>query len=173
MEDVLITRLVKTDGEIAGAIALDITTGNLFCIDARAVVVATGGIAGELYPRTSNNPFGVSTDASGTGHVMAYLAGADLIDMEMMAFVPLPANPGCQNLRFFPEFWQGPYLNRHGDVIESNIDNYLGGSYSYLFLQKIFRELEKGNLHPLKWRRNRKRSSIFWNRKAIRFLWLR
>jgi succinate dehydrogenase/fumarate reductase flavoprotein subunit len=145
LEDVLITRLINSDGKITGAVALDLTTAKLFRIDAKAVIVATGGISGELYSRSSNNPFGVSTDASGTGHVMAYLAGADLIDMEMMAFVPLPANPGCRNLRYFPEFWQGPYKNRYGDIVESNINDYLGGSYSYLFLQKICRELEKGN----------------------------
>jgi succinate dehydrogenase/fumarate reductase flavoprotein subunit len=145
LEDVLITRLIREDEKITGAIALDLTTAELFEIDATAVIVATGGIAGELYPRTSNNPFGVATDASGTGHVMAYLAGADLIDMEMMAFVPLPTDPRCINLRYFPEFWRGPYLNRHGDVIESDIEGYLGASYSYLFLQKLAREFEKGN----------------------------
>jgi succinate dehydrogenase/fumarate reductase flavoprotein subunit len=145
LEDVLITRLTKVNGNIAGAIALDLATGELFSIGARAVIIATGGIAGELYPHTSNNPFGVPTDASGTGHVMAYLAGADLIDMEMIAFVPLPANAQCRNLRYFPEFWRGPYLNRYGEIIESNINAYLGGSYSYLFMQKLFRELEKGN----------------------------
>ena len=145
LEDVLITRLIKSNGKISGAVALDLTTAKLFRIDAKAVIIATGGIAGELYSRSSNNPFGVSTDASGTGHIMAYLAGADLIDMEMMAFVPLPANPGFRNLRFFPEFWEGPYRNRHGDIVESSIRDYLGGSYSYLFLQKLWRELEKGN----------------------------
>lgn len=145
LEDVLVTRLINSDGKITGAVALNLTTAKLFRIDAKAVIVATGEISGELYSRSSNNPFGVSADASGIGHVMAYLAGADLIDMEMMAFVPLPDNPGCKNLRDFPEFWQGPYRNRHGGIVESNIHDYLGGSYSYLFLQKICRELEKGN----------------------------
>jgi fumarate reductase (CoM/CoB) subunit A len=145
LEHVLITRLVNEDGTIAGAIGLDLFKGELFYIEATAIIVATGGIAGELYPCTSNNPFGVPTDASGTGHVMAYWAGADLIDMEMMAFVPLPASEECQNLRYFPEFWKGPYLNRFGETIEPNTDVYLGGSYSYQFVQKLCRELEKSN----------------------------
>ena len=145
LEDVLITRLLKVDGRITGAVALDLATGQLFGIDASAVVIATGGIAGELYPRSSNNPLGVSTDASGTGHVMAYRAGAKLIDMEMMAFVPLPASPECQNLRYFPDFWRGPYTNRQADIVESDTDGYLGGSYSHLFVQKLSREIEKGN----------------------------
>ncbi len=120
LEDVLITRLTRTGEKVSGAIVLNLSTGEFFAIEATAFIIATGGTAGELYPRTSNNPFGVSTDASGTGHAMAYLAGAELVDMELMQFVPVPANPRCLNLRFFPEFWKGPYLNRHGDIVESD-----------------------------------------------------
>ena len=68
-------------------------TGELFFIEAKAIVLATGGSTGELYPHTSNNPFGVTTDATGTGHIMALRAGAELVDMEMIQFVPLPATP--------------------------------------------------------------------------------
>ena len=145
MEDVLITRLIRTGEKVSGAFALDLSTGEFFVIEATAIIIATGGTAGELYPRTSNNPFGVPTDASGTGHAMAYLAGAELVDMELMQFVPVPANPQCLNLRFFPEFWKGPFLNRHGDIVESNPDVYLGASYSPLFVRKLFDELQKGN----------------------------
>jgi succinate dehydrogenase/fumarate reductase flavoprotein subunit len=145
LEDVLITRLIKTGETISAATALDLSTGEFFVIEATAFIIATGGTAGELYPRTSNNPFGVPTDASGTGHAMAYLAGAELVDMEMMQFVPVPANPQCLNLRFFPDFWKGPYLNGHGDVVESDPAAYVGNSYSPLFVQKLFNELEKGN----------------------------
>ena len=145
LEDVLITSLLKSDKGISGATALDLTTGIFFVIQARAVILATGGLTGELYPHTSNNPFGVSTFSSGTGHVMAYLAGAELIDMEMIQFVPLPANPKCLYLRYFPEFWAGPYENHCGEIIESDVKSYPGESYSYLFVQKLFRELEKGN----------------------------
>jgi succinate dehydrogenase/fumarate reductase flavoprotein subunit len=76
---------------------------------------------------------------------MTYLAGAELIDMELVQFVPLPANPRCLNLRYFPDFWKGPYLNRHGEVVESNPGAYPGESYSHLFVQKIFRVVEKGD----------------------------
>ncbi len=145
LESVLITRLIISQGTIAAATALDLRTGNFFIIQAKAIIIATGGLAGELYPYTSNNPFGVTTDSSGTGHAMAYLAGADMIDMEMIQFVPLPGNPKCLNLRYFPEFWDGPYQNRHGEVVESNVAAYRGASYSHQFVQKIFREVEKGN----------------------------
>ena len=145
LESVLITRLIISQGTIAAATALDLMTGDFFIIQAKAIIIATGGLVGELYPYTSNNPFGVTTDSSGTGHAMAYLAGADMIDMEMIQFVPLPGNPKCLNLRYFPEFWDGPYQNRHGEVVESNVAAYQGASYSHQFIQKIFREVEKGN----------------------------
>lgn len=145
LEDVLITKLIQSNGTITGATALNLTTGEFFAIQAKATVIATGGLTGELYPHTSNNPFGVTTGASGTGHAMAYLAGAELIDMEMIQFVPLPADPHCLHLRYFPDFWAGPYTNRHGHVVESNVDSYPGASYSYLFVQKLFKEIEKGN----------------------------
>ncbi len=145
LEDVLVTRLLTSAGKILGATALDLVTGEFLVFQAKAVVIATGGLVGELYPRTSNNPFGLSTHSSGTGHAMAYLAGAELMDMEMIQFVPLPANSRCQNLRYFPEFWDGPYTNRYGEVVESNLDAYQGKSYSHLFVQKLCREIEKGN----------------------------
>ncbi|MCJ7596051.1 MAG: FAD-binding protein, partial [Desulfobacterales bacterium] len=145
MEDVLITRLMASDGIVSGATALNLRTGAFFAIQAKAVVIATGGLAGELYPYTSNNPFGITTDSSGTGHAMAYQAGAELMDMEMIAFVPLPGHPRCLNVRYYPDFWEGPYLNRHGDIVESNVGAYQGKSYSHLFVQKLFKEVENGN----------------------------
>jgi len=145
MEDVLITRLLITEGHASGAAALNLQNGEFFVIKAKTVLVASGGFVGELYPNTSNNPFGVSTDSSGTGHAMAYLAGAELVDMEMIQFVPLPANQQCLHLRYFPDFWAGPYVNCHGEIVESHVEDYRGKSYSHLFVQKLYREIEKGN----------------------------
>jgi succinate dehydrogenase/fumarate reductase flavoprotein subunit len=145
MEDVLVTSLLSAEGTVSGATALRLETGEFFVIEAKAIVVATGGSAGELYPHTSNNPFGITTDASGTGHVMAYRAGAELFDMEMVQFVPLPANPRARYIRYFPEFWLGPYLNRFGDIVEGEVSHYAAASYAAELAQKLFFEMEKGN----------------------------
>ena len=144
-EEMLVTRLLTSRGVVSGAAALDLVTGELFAIEAKAIVLATGGSAGELYPHTSNNPFGVSTDATGTGHVMALRAGADLVDMEMIQFVPLPAISRGLYIRYFPEFWEGPYRNRSGDIIEDNISRYPAASYSAELVHKLFLEIQKGN----------------------------
>jgi len=144
LEDVLVTRLIVTDGRISGATTLNTRTGEFSCITAKAIVLATGGLAGELWTHTSNNPFGITTDSSGAGHGMAHLAGAELIDMEMVQFVPLPANAQCLHLRYFPDFWTGPYLNRLGENIDPHLDSYKGRSYSHQFVQNICREIETG-----------------------------
>lgn len=177
MEDVLATNLLKKDDRVCWVTALDIRTGKFFVIEPKSIILATGGAAGELYPYSSNNPFGISTHASGTGHIMAFLAGAELIDMEMIQFVPLPAEPRCLNLRYFPEFWRGPYINRHGEVIEPGPSKYIGESYSPFFIQNIFKVLQEGdgpvyidrrNLGPEDW--NFPISSMIRRRRFIRSL---
>jgi succinate dehydrogenase/fumarate reductase flavoprotein subunit len=144
-EHALVTRLFTSNGAVSGAAALDLVTGELFAIEARAIVLATGGSTGELYPHTSNNPFGVSTEASGAGHVMAFRAGAELVDMEMIQFVPVPAAPRALYIRYFPEFWTGPYRNRFGEIVEDDVSKYPAASYSAELVQTLFRETEKGN----------------------------
>lgn len=144
LEDILITDLLTSDGQVTGATALDITTGEFFAIRAKAVIIATGGFTGELYQHSSNNPFGITTDATGTGQIMAYRAGAELVDMEMIQFVPLPANPGSLHIRYFPEFWAGPYTNASGEVVIADSNIYPGGNYSYLTTQKLVQEIERG-----------------------------
>ena len=144
-EHVLVTRLFTSKGVVSGVTALDLVTGELFAIEAKAVVLATGGSTGELYLHTSNNPFGLSTDASGTGHVMAFRAGADLVDMEMIQFVSLPAAPRGLYIRYFPEFWAGPYRNRLGEIVEDDVSRYPAASYSAELVRKLYFEVEKGN----------------------------
>ena len=144
MEDVLVTGLLTPEGRVSGAVALDLRTGEFSLIQAKAVVLATGGSTGEIYPHTSNNPFGVTTDASASGHIMAFHAGAELIDMEMIQFLPLPANQRCLHIRYFPEFWTGPYLNAMADVVESDVNRYAGASYSYQLVRRLFREIDGG-----------------------------
>jgi succinate dehydrogenase/fumarate reductase flavoprotein subunit len=145
LEDVLVTGLLKSGGRISGAAALDLKTGEFFAVRTSAVVLATGGMTGELYPRTSNNPFGVSADASGSGHMMAFHAGAEIIDPEIINFVPIPVGPLNMNIRYFPDFWAGPYLNSKGEIVESDVEKrYIGGSYSWQVVRSLFREVREG-----------------------------
>ncbi len=145
LEDMLVTQLVSKDGRMGGATVLDLRTGRSLAVNSRATVLATGGMSGELYPHSSNNPFGISTDAAGAGHALAYRIGAELVDMEMVQFVPLPSGNRFLNFRYFPEFWLGPYLNSRGEIVEGNVVQYPGTFYSFQLAQKLYGEIEMGN----------------------------
>jgi succinate dehydrogenase / fumarate reductase flavoprotein subunit len=77
-----ITRLLTSDGRIAGAFGYFRDTGRFVVFEAPAVVLATGGI-GKTFKVTSN-----SWEYTGDGHALALLAGATLLNMEFVQFHP-------------------------------------------------------------------------------------
>ena len=81
-EHIMITNLLKKNGRIAGAVGIDIRTGNFLVIKAKAVILATGG-AMRLYPVTT-----AAEELTGDGIFMAYEIGAELVDMEYPLFLP-------------------------------------------------------------------------------------
>ncbi len=84
-EDVLATKILTSGRRVIGVTMLDLRTGSYPVIEAKATVLASGGL-GEIYPHSTNAPFGMHGHATGTGYAMAYHAGAELIDMEMVQF---------------------------------------------------------------------------------------
>jgi succinate dehydrogenase flavoprotein subunit len=77
-----ISRLLKDAERISGALGYWRENGRLLLFNAKAVVLATGGV-GKAFAVTSN-----SWEYTGDGHSLAYWAGADLIDMEFVQFHP-------------------------------------------------------------------------------------
>jgi succinate dehydrogenase / fumarate reductase flavoprotein subunit len=77
-----ITHLLARPDRVKGAFGYWRTTGQTVVFPAKAIVLATGGI-GRAYEVTSN-----SWEYSGDGQALAYLAGAELIDMEFVQFHP-------------------------------------------------------------------------------------
>ena len=88
----LVTRLLVDEGQVHGAVGLDMITGNMLIFKAKATILATGG-AGELWKFTTNTPLGGKGGSTGNGFAIAYYAGALLIDMEMIQFSPLMFYP--------------------------------------------------------------------------------
>ena len=76
------TSILVDNGRVDGITAIDIRTGELVSILAKAVVVATGG-CGRIYQFTTNGWI-----KTGDGMAMAYRAGAPLKDMEMVQYHP-------------------------------------------------------------------------------------
>jgi len=81
MENTVIS-LIKDGDRVVGAVGYDRERGRFHQFNAKAVVLATGGI-GRAYKVTSN-----SWEYTGDGQSLAYHAGADLLDMEFIQFHP-------------------------------------------------------------------------------------
>ena len=80
--EVTVFKLLKADGRIAGALAYRRADGSLVLYRCAALLLASGG-AGKMYRVTSN-----SWESTGDGTALAYDAGAQLRDMEMVQFHP-------------------------------------------------------------------------------------
>jgi fumarate reductase flavoprotein subunit len=76
------TRLLIEDGRCQGVAALELQTGRVVVVSARAVVLCTGG-AGRIFPFTTNGAI-----KTGDGMAMAYRAGVALKDMEFVQYHP-------------------------------------------------------------------------------------
>ncbi len=77
-----VTRLLVDDGRVCGVVAIELMTGRIQAITARAVVLATGG-CGKVFPFTTN-----ANINTGDGMALAYRAGAPLKDMEFVQYHP-------------------------------------------------------------------------------------
>jgi fumarate reductase flavoprotein subunit len=74
--------LVVADGRVQGVVAIEIATGEFRLIQARAVIIATGG-AGRVFRENTNG--GIVT---GDGMALAYRHGVALRDMEFVQYHP-------------------------------------------------------------------------------------
>ncbi|GBC92148.1 L-aspartate oxidase [bacterium HR15] len=82
LEHYFVLDLMTEEGECVGVHVLDTLTGDLFDIQAEAVLLATGG-CGQVYLHTSNPLI-----ATGDGIAMGWRAGATIANMEFIQFHP-------------------------------------------------------------------------------------
>ena len=82
------------DGDrVIGCIGFDVHASRPLTISAKAVILATGG-AGEIYERNDT-----TAGTTGDGHLLAYTAGAEFRDMEIVQFEPyVQAEPGLPEM---------------------------------------------------------------------------
>jgi len=81
----IIEFLVDDKGQVAGGIAFNLETYEYYVIKAKATILATGG-SGRLH--LSNYPTTNHYGATGDGLVMAYHAGANLLDLDTIQIHP-------------------------------------------------------------------------------------
>jgi len=81
-DETFATRLLVDDGAVQGVVAIELRTGKIRAITAKAVIICTGG-CGRVFPFTTN-----ANICTGDGMALAYRAGAPLKDMEMVQYHP-------------------------------------------------------------------------------------
>lgn len=83
-DEVMITKLLFDDEttKIVGAMGISLKDSSIIIYNSKTTVIASGG-CGWLYPVTSN-----ASQKTGDGIMMAYNAGVDVMDMEMVQFHP-------------------------------------------------------------------------------------
>lgn len=81
-EEFFATDVLLEDGVAAGIAGIDQRTGDILCLEAKAIIVATGG-GMMIYPLQT-----APEELTGDGHSLAFRAGAQLVDMEMVQFLP-------------------------------------------------------------------------------------
>ena len=81
-EEWFVTKLIIEDGRCRGVVAIDLKTGEIHTIKAKAVIMAAGG-AGRVFEPSTN-----ALICTGDGLALAYQAGAPLMDMEMIQYHP-------------------------------------------------------------------------------------
>ena len=82
---VMITDLLSSDGEVAGAVGLGVRDGNIYCFRAKAVVLSTG--RSNRMTRSMSGPrhnLRVPAEDTGDGKAMALRAGVSVINMELL-----------------------------------------------------------------------------------------
>jgi len=77
-----VTKLLVDDGRVCGVVAIELMSGRIQAITAKAVVLCTGG-CGRVFPYTTN-----AAIKTGDGMSLAYRAGAPLKDMEFIQYHP-------------------------------------------------------------------------------------
>jgi len=77
-----VTKLLVDDGRVQGVVAIELMSGKIQAVTAKAVILCTGG-CGRVFPFTTN-----ASIKTGDGMGLAYRAGAPLKDMEFIQYHP-------------------------------------------------------------------------------------
>ena len=106
LEYSIVTRLIVDKGAMKAVEALDTATGQPQIFTGRFIILATGG-AGQLYRYTTNPEV-----ATGDGVALAFLAGAQVMDMEFYQF-----HPTALRLEGAPTFLLSEAMRGEGAVL--------------------------------------------------------
>ncbi|MBI2861650.1 MAG: FAD-binding protein [Chloroflexi bacterium] len=135
--ETLVTRLLVEDGRVKGALAMRIVDSQPIVFAAKTIILATGGAGYLYYPHTDCMP-----SAAGDGYALALEAGAELVDMEFMQFLPFAvASPRAKVGKDLGDPGNfGPrarLLNGDGELVLSQFDRMTRGQVSRAIAEQV------------------------------------
>lgn len=135
IEDFVVADILMEDGKAVGAVGINVYSGEITVIKAKAVILATGGYQPYSFKCTVS-------DMTGDGMAMAYRAGAKLADMEFLLYIPAVAlSPAVYKGSIYPFLHSNMFMpivrNGKGEAILDNIPEKL---------VKMAKESEMGKL---------------------------
>lgn len=101
LDHVMITRLLVRDGRAAGAVGYNVLDGTCYVISAAAVIMALGNSCNRATANSTGNPYNTwhSPFNTGSQYVLAYEAGATIINMDLNQQATLvPKGFGCAGM---------------------------------------------------------------------------
>lgn len=139
LEWTMAVRLLRRGGRVCGALALD-RDGRMVEVQAGAVVLACGG-GGRIYAASNN-----TREMTGDGFALAWMAGAELRDLEFVQFHPAMGLAPLKVIIPTTLFGDGALLrNRNGEAF---LQNYVPGGEKVAgrdqMSRAIYAELQAG-----------------------------
>ena len=151
VSNVTVNDIVVGDGRAAGAVGLDVVSGDMVNFAAKAVILAAGGLT-KIYRRNS-----ASTNMGGEAYALALRAGADLIDMEFVQFFPI-AHLAPRLVGMDPIMWDPFRYKLGGRLLNGDFEEFMhryggqdSGKYTTVRDQAsyaILKEVEAGRGSP-------------------------
>jgi succinate dehydrogenase/fumarate reductase flavoprotein subunit len=151
LSNVTVTDIVVCDGEVVGAVGVDVPTSAPVKIKCSAAILCTGGMT-KMFERTT-----ASNNLAGEGVGLALRSGARVIDIEFLQFYP-NGHLAPRMVGLDPTTWEptrvklgGKLLNGLGEEFLHRYGEADGGSYDTardVLTTAIYKEVEAGRGSP-------------------------
>ncbi len=148
IEEAICSELIVLDGDVIGVAAVRIASGEPIAILAKSTIIAAGGAGSLYYPHTDCMPSVV-----GDSYGLALAAGAELVDMEQVQYLPFGIThpPSMLGAPCGEPVIAGPFgrlLNGKGDVVLENIMTMTRAQVARIIMEEINRggATDKGGL---------------------------
>lgn len=151
LSNVSVTDIVVHEGEVVGAVGVDVPTCASVKIKCTAVVLCTGGMT-KMFQRTT-----ASNNLAGEGVGLALRSGARVLDIEFLQFYP-NGHLAPRMVGLDPTTWEPTRVKLGGRLLDGNGEEFLhrygeadGGSYDTardILTYAIYKEVEAGRGSP-------------------------